>query len=112
MVKNPHPRAAHRNARFRAWKTHGLPLADTGWVYRGRPWGWFFYIACDACGEPGWQLHNPEDPQTGEACLRFENIEADGVEDMREGGCTHLDALLGEDPPAVKALLELELLSG
>jgi hypothetical protein len=92
-----------RNARLRAWRAYGVPLGASGW----RRWGnrWLLVVGCDTC-----------DTQFGNHVLglglnEFKTPKALEREVLLRS-CPHLAPLLGDDPPEVTAIAELELLAG
>jgi hypothetical protein len=103
-----------RNARFRAWRAYGLPaaghwrLAESGLVVGS--------LRCHACQEQVSYAYDPS--QWGDAeGVDWQNLLAEGERTLvsklsRYKGCWHLRPLLTADPPEVRAITELELLSG
>jgi hypothetical protein len=100
----------YRNARFRAWRTHGAPV-EGEWRKDWRE-GYDLLLRCSSCGHA---LRADLKP----AQIRYEGLadamsrrEAALLEMLPGRGCSHLAPLLDEDPQEVLALLELELLVG
>ncbi len=105
---------AKRNARFRAWVAHGLPISG-GWrltpgASRGVA---LLEIACRDCAcFSSIGFHAGEDLRLVEEVAL---MHCDNDTHFREGPhdpCRHIRRLRGEDPPEVKAICELELLAG
>lgn len=94
-----------RNARLRAWAVHGL-LLDAAWSLEGPRYARLRF-ACRGCGA---QLPTRGFFLDHWGTASFEGAEQDNVELLLYRGCTHLQALLGEDPPEVRAIIALELL--
>jgi hypothetical protein len=100
-----------RNARLRAWRAVGVPI-EGGWALRGRSsfsWG-HLRLRCSACGR------SDNDGAAGSAGM-VAHAERLAIRQMLTpdlpNPCPgHLAPLLGEDPPEVLAILELELLAG
>jgi hypothetical protein len=101
---------ALRNARFRAWREYGVPVAE-GWGSdpdRGEEGGYSVFLYCREC-----DLYGHDFLARGDIdAARLQGAERNAVEEARRMGCRHLDPLLGEDPPEVVALTKLELLAG
>src|SRR5262245_44577585 len=95
---------ARRNARLRAWRAHGAPV-EGGWrIERWRDGArGALDLGCTTCGKrtvDQTSYHPVSLPLIERSALRYLN-------------CPHLAALLSEeDPPAVQALTQLELLAG
>jgi hypothetical protein len=91
-----------RNARLRAWRAYGVPV-EGGWEEWSDGGVWDFRVRCLACGG------------THTAGLIFEAVlaaEERAIKRHLLSGCPHLAPLLGDDPPEVTAIAELELLAG
>jgi hypothetical protein len=102
---------AQRNARLRAWREHGAPVAG-GWrrdrAGRGRL---SLSLRCGACRlEVDLDLWESVYTHQPAALLRVEARALAHLEGVYR--CRHLSALLREDPPEVVALTKLELLAG
>jgi hypothetical protein len=113
---------ALRNARFRAWRAYGVPVAG-GWepcyltkVDLGtmRSLGSEFIgvelrLCCGACGySRKWNLGRTE--LEAPCGIRAAVLGREWV--SLHASCVHLAPLLEPDPPAVVALTKLELLAG
>jgi hypothetical protein len=104
---------ALRNARLRAWYTHGVSV-EGGWRWEARadevPRRLGFVVRCQNCG------------QTGSASLRAYRLRRASARGLvlRERAalarlltaCSYLHPLLGPEPPELRELLGLELLAG
>jgi hypothetical protein len=104
---------AQRNARFRAWRTYGVPIAPGEvLVYRNYDGTRLLLdaeLSCTACNLPSAGHRDLR------GAPREELAAADraAVEELvMDNGCSHLAPLLGEDPPEVVELTKLELLAG
>jgi hypothetical protein len=125
-----HLELLRRNARLRAWRAVGVPV-EGGWsepVYTpadGGFYGLFASIFCAICVPAGerfkaapW-LHvsasghvlRPVGYDLQPVRQALLNRERELLE-ARLHACSHLAPLLGDDPPEVLAILELELLAG
>lgn len=115
-----HLEIARRNARFRAWKAHGVPVEG---AWRLEPMPPSFTIAklkvgCSLCGHPHHGSFGPGTPEIwamteiADGLAEQERLAIQMRPDCAEAAeCDHLDALLEDDPPEVRATTELELLS-
>jgi hypothetical protein len=123
---------AQRNARFRAWRAHGMPLLGR-WFYKAagvaywadpltgsthaieEPECAMLRLACVCRANPDppcMQLVTadwPDEPRDTRAVLAM--IEGDLVKKYI-ASCYHLFPLFGRDPPEVVATTKLELLAG
>jgi hypothetical protein len=103
--------AFRRNARIRAWRAQGVPV-EGGWNLTGRA----LNLHCAVCqaGE-SFVVHRlliwNRLPERLAEVLVWAEQEATGRL-THKTGCNHLTSLLGEDPPEILALIELELLAG
>jgi hypothetical protein len=90
-----------RNARLRAWRAYGVPV-EGGWEGTG------LMLRCGVCLGPwrGVKLSGHVRTQH----LAWQEVQL--VRAMRRRDCPHLAPLLGDDPPEVTAIAELELLAG
>jgi hypothetical protein len=101
-----------RNAGLRAWRSYGVPL--TGGWQRDEPS--VLLLGCSVCGVEDKRVL-PSDA-TGERLQRLMRLSEIGaartllIEEIGRPACPHLAPLLGEDPPEVRAMHELELLAG
>jgi hypothetical protein len=108
---------ARRNARFRAWRAYGLAFEGGWYTYPSERHGYSarLDLRCLAClrlvrsrfvhkGNPPSVLQRREEDATDTASGRA------GI--PLRGYCSHLSPLLGEDPPEVRAIWEMEILSG
>jgi hypothetical protein len=103
-----------RNARLRAWRAVGVPV-EGGWVhgagvyrYAGEHPLVLLTLRCGSCGQYSARAAKAPTPfyAMPEALRRCESYHLQGY------ACPHLAPLLGDDPPEVLAILELELLAG
>ena len=100
---------ALRNARFRAWRAYGVPVAG-GWHPKAEPAIALALLglSCLRCNRTTTE-YAPCFPMD----LRIrEEMERRCVRALAGMGCPHLAPLLGDDPPEVVALTKLELLAG
>jgi hypothetical protein len=113
MISNPGAELARRNARLRAWREYGVPVAG-GWIIcerekRGRNHWIDLKIFCRTCDQRGAgysiNLEGLAWPELSAAIVAAERYEILQV-------CTHLAPLLGAEPPEVVELTHLELLAG
>jgi hypothetical protein len=103
---------ALRNARFRAWRAYGVPVAEAWRAPKDRSDRlWLVTISCSLCGARGDDFGHVAGLKAGEydAGHRPDVLERNCI---RAKSCVHLAPLLGEDPPEVVALTKLELLAG
>lgn len=113
-----------RNARFRAWRSAGVPV-EGGWRLmqpgrKGHEWA-ALALRCGACGweESGGTGGKPWLGKTWGWMLEEEEEDAlIGVDrkptppSIGDWHCPHLTPLLSPDPPEVVATTELEMLAG
>src|SRR6185295_17272456 len=94
----------HRNARLRAWKVLGVPIrAQWSRIENNEArLGW----CCSVCGKEdhvdAFAFHLTETALLAGMLAEYEKHE------IRAWGCTHLQPLLGEDPPDLQAVYEFE----
>src|SRR5687767_11872906 len=116
-----HLELLRRNARLRAWHAYGLPV-EGGWRSEGHDEGAILYLdlVCRRCGAGRslgarmTALLAEVERHLLEGLSREEPLRGNPPYPparMRQA-CSHLAPLLGEDPPGVRALFELELLAG
>jgi hypothetical protein len=104
---------AYRNARLRAWRAYGVPI-EGGWrsAPRRRVVVASAELRCAVCGErDDTFLTRNEEP--AKYLVMLARSEADSLRwIVAERRCSHLAPLLGEDPPEIIGLTQLELLAG
>jgi hypothetical protein len=102
-----------RNARLRAWRAYGVPI-EGGWEPLKFLGHHVLTLRCGDCGRGDWFARPPD--ATRHQVRRAEVILLDKLSDPKGDGsytgCPHLAPLLGDDPPEVQAIAELELLAG
>jgi hypothetical protein len=113
---------ARRNARFRAWRAYGLAFEggwelvrvrqhSPGWTSPPNP-GAMLDLRCGECGRHHKTLAPSPDITSHPWGRNLDAALAEVLNGLYRAGCSHLSPLLGEDPPEVRAIWEMEILSG